>query len=247
MFLFYSILGWIIECVDCSIERKKFVHDRGFLIGTYCPIYGFGAMYMYLFLTRYYNEPITLFVMAVVGTSIIEYVTGYLMEKIFNARWWDYSDMRFNLEGRVCLRNSLLFGLLGVLFVYVLNPIYMHIVRMIPSNVVVVLGIVLFCLFLVDCILSFSIVSKLKKNLLNLRKDVTSDIDSEVRQILSGYYFYFRKLFRSFPRVKFTFQAGERIVQSIHNTLDNFDTLRKERRKKLKELRKQLRLSRNKK
>ena len=100
VFYCYAIFGWTVECITCSIGQKKFVHDRGFLIGPYCPIYGYGAMYMYFFLNRYYHEPITLFVMAVVGTSFLEYITSYLMEKLFNARWWDYSNDRFNLEGR---------------------------------------------------------------------------------------------------------------------------------------------------
>ena len=98
MFFCYSIFGWVMECICCSINEKRFVHDRGFLIGPYCPIYGYGAMYMYLFLNRYYDDLITLFVMAVVGTSLLEYLTSYFMEKIFKARWWDYSNVRFILE-----------------------------------------------------------------------------------------------------------------------------------------------------
>ena len=240
MFYCYSILGWIIECINCSILQKKIVYDRGFLIGPYCPIYGIGAMYMYFFLNRYYNEPITLFVMAVVGTSVIEYITSYLMEKIFKARWWDYSNMRFNLEGRICLRNSLLFGVLGLVLIYIITPSFMFILEHIPKIILIIISIILFVTFIIDNILTFSIMTNLKNNLSNIKKDSTSDIDKQVREILSKNTFYLKKLFKAFPKVKLSIPTGEQILSSIHNYLDNIDALRKERKKKLKQLKKEL-------
>lgn len=240
IFYFYSILGWLLECVVCSIESKKIIHDRGFLIGPYCPIYGCGAIYMYFFLNRYYNDPIVLFVMAVVGTSIIEYVTSYLMEKIFKARWWDYSHIKFNLEGRICLTNSILFGILGILFIYLLNPTFLFIIDKIPNIALIIISIILFISFIVDVIITFSIMVTLKKNLFNIKKDSTSDIDKQVKEILSKNTFYLQKLFKAFPKVKFSLPTGEQILSSIHSGLDNIDELRKERKKKIKELRKEL-------
>lgn len=240
MFYCFSIMGWIIECITCSIEEKKFIHNRGFLIGPYCPIYGFGAMYMYFFLNRYYNDPITLFVMAVVGTSVIEYVTGYLMEKIFKARWWDYSNMKFNLEGRICLRNSILFGILGVAFIYLISPSFMFVVKKIPDLFLIIISVILFVSFLIDNILTFSIMNSLKNKLSNIKKDSTYDIDKQIKDILSKNTFYLRKLFKAFPKVKFSFPTGEQILSSISRTLDNFDVLKKERRKKVKKLKKEL-------
>ena len=240
MFYFYSIFGWLVECTACSIQHKKLIYNRGFLIGPYCPIYGFGAMYMYLFLNRYSNDPIILFVMAVVGTSLLEYITSYLMEKIFKARWWDYSHMKYNIEGRICLQNALLFGILGIIFIYLINPIFISLLNKLPDTFIIVLGIILFVLFLIDFILSFTIISKLKNNLINIRKDSTEDMDLEVKKILTNYYFYLRKLFKSFPSVKFTFSKGENIIESINNTLDNYDKLIKERKKKIKEIKKEL-------
>lgn len=240
IFYCYSIMGWIVECLACSIEQKKLIHNRGFLIGPYCPIYGIGAMYMYLFLNRYYNDPITLFVMAVVGTSIIEYITSFLMEKIFKARWWDYSNKKFNLEGRICLRNSILFGLLGMILIYIISPTFMHIIEKIPKVVLVIISIILFITFIIDNILTFSIMGNLKKKLTSIKKDSTDDIDKQVREILSKNTFYIKKLFSAFPKIKFTLPIGEQLVSSIRKTLDNVDELRKERKKKLKELKKEL-------
>lgn len=245
MFYCYSILGWLVECIDCTIENKKIVCNRGFLIGPYCPIYGCGALYMYFFLNRYYNDPITLFIMAVVGTSIIEYITSFLMEKIFKARWWDYSHMKFNLEGRICLRNSLSFGILGILFVYVVNPVFLSAIKKIPAIVLIIISIILFISFLIDSILTFSIMNSLKNKLSSVRKDSTSDIDKLVKEILSKNTFYFNKLFKAFPRFKFSFPAGEQISASMRKALDNINKLKKERKKKIKELRKELKVKKN--
>ena len=121
LFLIYSFLGWVIEVASCSKIQKKFV-DRGFLIGPYCPIYGTAALIIILLLKKYENDLAVLFVMSIVVCSVIEYVTSYIMEKLFKTRWWNYSDKPFNINGRICLSNSFLFGFLGVLLVYFINP-----------------------------------------------------------------------------------------------------------------------------
>ena len=240
MFYCYSIMGWLVECLSCSLYNHKFVHDRGFLIGPYCPIYGCGAMYMYFFLNRYYHDPIVLFIMAFVGTSLIEYVTSYIMEKLFKVRWWDYSERRFNVEGRICLLNSFSFGVLGMLFIYVLNPGFTFLVSKIPHIVLMIISLILFISFLADIILSFSIMTKLKINLSNIRKDSTSDIDKEVKNILSKHTFYLHKLFNSFPKVKFSFPRGEQILVSAKKNFNNFDHLRKERKQHVKKLKQEI-------
>ena len=240
MFYCYSIMGWIVECIVCSIGQKKFVHDRGFLIGPYCPIYGFGAMYMYFFLSNYCHGPITLFVMAVVGTSILEFLTSYVMEKLFKARWWDYSKERFNLEGRICLKNSLAFGILGLAFIYLINPAFLLVVKKIPEMVLIIISMILLITFLIDNVITFAIINNLKNKLTNIRKDSTSDIDKQVKEILSKHTFYLNKLFSAFPKVEFSFPIGEQILSSMRKTLDNINYLKKERRKKIKELRKEI-------
>ena len=119
----YSILGWILEMVVCSIADKKVV-NRGFLVGPYCPIYGCGCLLIIALLHKYQDDPFTLFIMAVIVCSLLEYFTSYVMEKLFKARWWDYSDRKFNINGRICLDNLFLFGILGLLIFYIVNPLF---------------------------------------------------------------------------------------------------------------------------
>ncbi len=247
MFFCYSVLGWLVECICCTLERKKPTFDRGFLVGPYCPIYGYGAMYMYFFLSKYKSDFLVLFIMAIVGTSTIEFFTSYFMEKIFKARWWDYSSMKYNLDGRICLRNSFLFGVLGVLFIYIINPIFLYLFQQIPEIILIIISSILFIIFTIDTIVSFSIMTKLRINLQNLKKDSTSYLDQEVKKILSNNSFYLKKLFHAFPKVKLILPKGEKIISSIQKTLNGFDSLGKERRKKIQEIKEEYQESRKRK
>ena len=128
LFLIYSFIGWLTEVSAFLISDKKFV-NRGFMVGPVVPIYGTGGILITLFLTRYYNEPVTLFCMAVIVCSILEYFTSYLMEKLFKTRWWDYSNKKFNINGRICLSNLVLFGIMGLVMIYLVNPFLINILN----------------------------------------------------------------------------------------------------------------------
>lgn len=121
LLIIYSFLGWCCETVYCSLDQKCFV-ERGFLTGPFCPIYGFGAIFVLLFLSQSSSSVMGVFVIGVIITSSIEYFTSWLMEKIFDNKWWDYSDKKYHINGRVCLLNSTLFGLLCLYVYFDLNP-----------------------------------------------------------------------------------------------------------------------------
>ena len=119
-FMVYSVGGWIYESILCSVTERRFV-NRGFLNGPYCPIYGCGALFDLLLLGKVQN-PLLLFLLGAVVTCTLEYLTSYAMEKLFHARWWDYSDRRFNIQGRVCLIGAVVFGTFSVVLIKVLQP-----------------------------------------------------------------------------------------------------------------------------
>lgn len=108
-FLWYSLLGWIMETIYCSIKERRFVF-RGFLKGPICPIYGFGVLMMVLVLSRFTQNVFLFYLVATVTMSAWEYFVGWLLEKTTHMKYWDYSDHRFNLEGRICLNTSLFWG-----------------------------------------------------------------------------------------------------------------------------------------
>ena len=114
LFFIYSLAGWLIEMIPATIREKKFV-DRGFLVGPYCPIYGCGVILITLLLQKYADDVVVTFFLSVIICGTLEYLTSYIMEKIFKARWWDYSNNKFNINGRICLETLVPFGIGGVL------------------------------------------------------------------------------------------------------------------------------------
>ena len=128
-FFLYSFFGWVMETVLCSVKERRFV-NRGFLNGPVCPIYGCGVLLMLLALVPVRNgipHPLAalpvVYVLGTVLASAVEYVTSWAMEKLFHARWWDYSHFRFNLNGRICLSISLIWGALATGFLYLVQPL----------------------------------------------------------------------------------------------------------------------------
>ena len=202
IFILYSILGWFMEVVIVSSKKRK-ITARGFLIGPWCPIYGFGALFITLLLKKYYNDPIALFVMSFLMGTILEYVTSYIMEKLFHARWWDYSDHKFQINGRVSLTTSLGFGLLGLILVYILNPFFLRIIQNIPSIIFCIIMIIILVIFLTDVIASYKIISNIKITKDTNIKDFTEQYNEKVKQILKNKSIFNRRLLNAFPHLKF--------------------------------------------
>ena len=171
LYFLYCVFGYVVECTYCSIKDKKIVLNRGFLVGPYLPIYGNGAMIILLFLTKYKKDLVALFIMACLISTILEYFASYIMEKVFNARWWDYSKRKYNFNGRVCLSNSILFGFGGILIMYIVNPIFTSILNNINHKIIVLLAIMFLIIYLCDLIISISTIYKLRTNSININKD----------------------------------------------------------------------------
>ena len=134
LFFIYSVLGWIVEVIDIFIKTHK-LSNRGFLIGPYLPIYGSGCILIIILLNNQTNDLISLFLKSMIICSILEYFTSYIMEKIFKTRWWDYSDRKYNINGRICLVNMFFFGILGCILLYIINPFFTSFLLMINSNI----------------------------------------------------------------------------------------------------------------
>ena len=132
LFLIYGFLGWLCESIYCSIPAKRLI-NRGFLTGPICPVYGVGGVLIILLLTPFEDNLFLLYFFGVLITSMVEYITGWLLEAVFHTRWWDYSNRRFQIQGRVCLRNSLLFGLMAVFLMRCIHPPVLRLLESIPE------------------------------------------------------------------------------------------------------------------
>lgn len=177
-FLLYSFLGWVLESITKTIAQKKFVNS-GFLFGPFCPIYGIGAVAMILLLNSYQGKYITTFFICFFLFSLWEYFVGWLLEKLFSTKYWDYSYYRFQIKGRVCLVNSLTWGFLGVAFIELIHPIMMFAISKVPVMVVywATIGITIY--MIVDLC-----ATAIKMKNINLKLTKLSEISNTIKEKL---------------------------------------------------------------
>ena len=149
-FFIYGFLGWCTEVCFQALSKGKLV-NRGFLSGAICPIYGIGVVIVVWLLEPLAHHGLILFAGSVVLCSILEWITGFVLEKLFHQKWWDYSDEPCNIGGYICLRFSIMWGFACVFVVYIIHPTISWLVELVPHT----LGIVLLCVlgagFLTDC------------------------------------------------------------------------------------------------
>lgn len=152
-FFIYSFVGWAWESALFSVQERRFV-NRGFLNGPFCPVYGFGALLLLLVLDQRVNNIFALFFIAVVLTTSLEYLTAVLLERLFNAKWWDYSMFPLNYKGRISVVSSAVFGIFAVLQNKYIHPFVKSMTEQIPAQVKnIVLFLVIIYLF-VDFVLT---------------------------------------------------------------------------------------------
>lgn len=202
-FLIYSFLGWCIESVFKSICTRKLVNS-GFLYGPFCPIYGCGAIIMYIFLDDVSSKPFITFCLGFVVLSIWEYLVGVFLEKVFNRKYWDYSNNKFNLQGRVCLLNSIFWGILGVLFIDVIHPFVTGLLSNVDDSIIFYSDICIAFIMFIDMIASisnnFSIEVKLKRV-----EELSNNIKDKLDEIK---------------------QKGKGVEKSLQDTLDELNAKR---------------------
>lgn len=163
-FILYSFFGWLWETCYVSAKRRKYV-NRGFINGPFCTIYGCGAVSVYVILKPVSGNLLWLYLGGVVVATVLEYITAVLMEMIFHTSWWDYSDDKFNFQGRICMRASLGWGFFTVLLFRVLHPVVEYIVALYPVFAgeigVCVIGVIYAVDFGFSAAAAFSIQEKL--------------------------------------------------------------------------------------
>lgn len=205
LFFIYSFAGWVMESVNISIRNKKFT-NRGFLVGPYCPIYGWGVVLITILLQKYHDDIPATFFLSILICGTLEYWTSYFMEKIFKARWWDYSAKKYNINGRICLETVVPFGILGCLVMYVLNPITFKYLNMLSNSMLNIISAICFTIFITDNIVSYNVISSFTKTVKTINvgkiKDNTEEITKKVREVLIGKSFFNKRLMEAYPNLQ---------------------------------------------
>ena len=180
-FLIYSFLGWIMESIFRSIIERKII-NTGFLKGPICPIYGFGAMIMATILSGLSNNIVLLFICAVVLLTFWEYIVGILLEKIFHTKYWDYSDHKINFQGRICLSNSIYWGILGVIFIKYIHPFMQEALGKINIDILYFVVCISSFIFVIDVVTSVIKVKNIKSALEKI-EELNNEIKEKIKEI----------------------------------------------------------------
>ena len=177
-FIIYSFFGWIIESIYKTVRTKKIVNS-GFLYGPLCPIYGFGALIMLLFLNGFSNNVFLLFIVGFFVLSVWEYIVAVILEKVLKTKYWDYSYKKIQIKGRVCLSNSIFWGFLGVVFIKVVHPVIENLIYNIEDSTLFYINLSLGIIILIDLI--FTLIKVYNINIsINLLNEITQKIKSEL-------------------------------------------------------------------
>ena len=213
-FVIYSFLGWMCETVYCSIPARHFI-NRGFLNGPFCPIYGVGGIVTIAVLEPFISAPAVVFLLGVVWTSLLEYATSWGMEVLFHYKWWDYSNRFLNIRGRVCLLNSVLFGILCVVLMYFIHPPVERFLLRMSVLLKTCLSGGLAVYFIADLIVTVKAVLNLNQRLEKLHmlkeeisaglKDKLDSLESpsvRFKRLIEERRIFQHRLIRSFPHLK---------------------------------------------
>lgn len=168
-FYIYCFFGWIIESTYVSVCTGNWV-NRGFMRGPVIPIYGTGAIIILFAVIPFRTSPILVFILGTIAASVLEFVTGFVMERIYKVRYWDYSDKPFNLCGYICLFNSLCWGVLSILLIYLVHSWVEKGVLFLNDMVLLSIDSGISSLFIVDLFNSSTTAVELKKMLANSQK-----------------------------------------------------------------------------
>lgn len=235
LFFIYAFLGWCTEVTYSALNKGKFI-NRGFLNGPVCPIYGFGVLIVVTWLTPFKGNKLLLFLGSVFFTSALELITGFLLDKIFHKKWWDYSDLPFNIGGYICLKFSVLWGLACLFIMEIIHPIILVVVNVIPLNLGNILLLSFSLILLIDLIATINSINKLNRKLqlvdeIGMRiRDISDDIGEKIstRSLL---------LVEKNNHLKEEYDKNKTItIEAIEMRVAEFDRLIKERRQELKEL-----------
>ena len=154
LFFIASIIGWSFEVIMHIIEHGEFV-KRGVLQGPWLPIYGYGCLLILTILHKFRKKPLQEFILIIVLCGLVEYFTAVYLEYVFNGtKWWDYSGYFLNIQGRVCAEGLLVFGIGGIILVYILAPLIDNVLQKINPKKLAIICCSLLCLFIFDHIYS---------------------------------------------------------------------------------------------
>ncbi len=242
LFFAYAFLGWCIEVTLKYFQFHRFI-NRGFLTGPWLPIYGSGAALITMVvkgLSPVDSSVGTTFMVSFILCGIVEYMTSFVLEKRFHARWWDYSQKPMNLHGRVWIGNLILFGLCGVLIVELINPLLLRLSGHMSFRLREIFAIVLSCVFVADYVMSHFVLKLVKTGVESSEADDTEAINKEIHLLLHDRSFFHRRFAEAYPEVIY---RTERITARVEAIKAETERLRMEAEQRAAEVRREVEMN----
>ena len=239
LFFAYAFLGWCIEVTLKYFQFHRFI-NRGFLIGPWLPIYGSGAVLITVVIKGL--APLefsvgTTFIVSFLLCGFLEYMTSYVLEKRFHARWWDYSSKPMNLHGRVWIGNLVLFGLGGVVIVDLINPLLLRLSEHMSFPLREIMAFFLSAVFIADYVMSHFVLKLVKSGVESSDADETEAISKEVRLLLSNRSVFYRRFADAYPEVIY---KTERIAKRMEEIQVEMERLRQEAEERVVQMRQEV-------
>ena len=201
IFILFSFLGWVVEVIYSLIVDKQFV-NRGFLFGPVCPIYGFGFLLVYICLQPLIAYPVALFFCSALLVSLLELATGAILERLFNQKWWDYSNYPLNFKGYICLRFSALWGIGCLLFVYLVLPLTLQMLKLLPFYMSSIFITFALAIMFIDTFFTIVSISKIKKYIVAVAKNGFNNLKNKQAVAMAKISPKIERLVKAFPKLK---------------------------------------------
>ncbi len=235
-FILFSMIGYIVEMVECALDEGKF-QNRGFFCGPILPIFGIGSLLLIWLLKPLSDFWWLVFFLGIFITTTLEYFGGYLIEKVFHNKWWDYSDEKFNLHGRICLKNSILFGIGSVIILYFLDPIISRFLIQVKDSYLIGCSIVIGLLFFLDATYSCIVAYNLRNHIIvveDLKNQKLAKIPGMFEKMLTKRLKKMRRLprrlFHAFPALVRIYPKELELIRKIEEKLTNKKKKKKKRK-----------------
>lgn len=204
LFFIAACFGWLMEVTLKYIQYHRFI-NRGFLIGPYCPIYGWGVVAITVLVGGIIGREGTIgetFLAGFVICGILEYFTSWYMEKLFHARWWDYSNKPMNLNGRIWIGNLILFGVASVAIIHWIDPIYFSVIEQMPPFWLYFAAVCIVVLMLADHTVSHILMNIVRKEIDAQDGDNTEEINRRVHELLKNRNLLVRRIHQAYPELQ---------------------------------------------
>ena len=205
--IIFSIIGLIIETIFCYLTTGIIESRKGLIWGPFCPVYGVGATILIILLERYKNNPIKLFIIGSIAGNIIEYILSYILEAIYGIRFWDYSYVDLNLNGRICIRYSVFWGMLTIVLIEVVKPYIDKIINKIPN--LRPLNVSIIILLVIDCIATVWAINTYQDRVLEKYYNIETTNQKSLKNYIEEKLFSNDKMKKTFPNLRYTDEQGK--------------------------------------